>query len=187
MLADAVGESTQGHTASPLVPQAAPSDDCSAITLGTSTALDCAMSLPVQHAQHDTAQLVTALDSSTCQQTAAEDASIALNSHRVLRKRKQPDRSCPPPSQAQSKQSQLHSNPRLKGNASHGKHKNDNKPASIVQMLSHRQGRQKGSEVTEGQSSLEGPQGSIRSVPSSAGTSAGTTAGHCMYCDCAVW
>lgn len=187
MLADAVGDLTQGHTASPLVLQAAPSDDCSAITLGTSTALDCATSFPVQHAQHSTAHPVTALDSSTHQQTAAEDASIALNSHRLLRKRKQPDRSCPPPSQARSKQSQLHSNPNIKGNTSDGKRKNENKPASIVQMLSYRQGKQKGSEASEGQSSLEGSQGSICSVPSSAGTLAGTTASHHMWCACAAW
>lgn len=173
MQADAVGDSTQGNTASPLVPQTAPSDDCSAITLGTSTALDCAMSFPVQHAQHGPAQLVAAQDTSIRHQTAAEDASIAPNPQRLLRKRKQPDRSCPPPSQAQSKQSQLHSNPRNKGNISDGKVKNDNKPASIVQMLSYRQGKQKGSEASEGQSSLEGSQGSIRSVPASSGTSAG--------------
>jgi len=175
MQVGAVGESTQRHAHIPASTHGACSDDCSAVNLPSSTSTqDGATSLSAQHAQQATAQ-----DSSAHYQIPAEDPSMSSpshrSSHRTFRKRKQPDQSLPPPIQAQPEAiiSQLDNILGAEKSILDGMPQKVTKPDSSASVLSRRKGKRKGSKASEGQSPLEGSEGSTRSVPSS-GTGTGT-------------
>jgi len=177
MQVDAVGESTQRHAHMPASTHGACSDDRSAVNLPSSTSTqDGATSLSAQHAQQATAQ-----DSSAHYQIPAEDPSMSSpshrSSHRTFRKRKQPDQSLPPPIQAQPEAiiSQLDNILGAEKSILDGMPQKVTKPDSSASVLSRRKGKRKGSKASEGQSPLEGSEGSTRSVPSS-GTGTGTAA-----------
>lgn len=186
MQADAVGDSTQGHAAYHIsAAQAASSDDCSAVNLEASTAAqDGATSTPAQHAQHGAAQ------QSKAQQEAAQEGPLlhlapaddprtGFTSRRSQRKRKQPDRSLPPSNQVQTKSCTSQPDG-IQANGADVKDRKGSMPGSLFPVLSRRKGKRKGSKASEGQSSLEASGGSIRSLPSSAGTAAGMFLMHGM-------